>query len=230
MAYAFRNQTSAGNASGGALSINKPASTADGDLLVAVGYLETDTNTWSSVPSGWSLAASQANTGDFKLWMYWKIASGEPASWSWTPNVNAWRVLTCAGYSGGSGTGSFVDVVGTGNQGDAQIETAQTAPSLTTVTANDIVIFAYGNFGGANVTAMTGFTTNLRISLGGCTIADANAASAGTVTGTSRSNGGIGSQDFAAFHVAFRLVGAGGVATALKPLTVQQAVHRASRY
>ena len=201
MAYVFRAGASAGNSSGLGVSPSKPAGTADGDLLIARAYLENDTNTWATVPSGWSLAGSIANTGAFKLWVYWKIASGEPASWTWTPTTSAWRTITVDAYSGG--VSPSVDVVGAGGQADAALTTAQTAPSLTTIADNDLVAFSYGNFSGSNPAGMSGFTTNLRTTFGGVAGADATKTPAGA-TGTSNPSG-MGSEDYAAMHIAFAI-------------------------
>jgi hypothetical protein len=213
VAYAYRASTSAGNASGGALSINKPAGTVDGDLLVAVLYLESDTNTWTP-PAGWntSAALTQDNTGSLQMQVFWKIASGEGASWSWTPGTNNWRSGVVAAYSGGSGSGERVDIAG-GSQGDAiSPVTNQTAPSVSTTVVDDLLVFGYGNFSGTNVTAMTGTASNLRVSFGGCTIADANRASTGA-TGTSAPSSGPGSDTYAALHAAFLLAPGGAAAT-----------------
>lgn len=201
MAYTYRSGSSAGNASGGAVAPGKPTGTADGDLLIARLYLESDTNTFSSVPSGWSLAGSIANTAAFKLWVYWKIASGEPASWTWTPTTNAWRTAIVDAYSGG--VSPSVDVVGSGGQADAAAIGSQTAPSVTTVADNDLVAFSYGNFSGSNPASMSGFATNLRTVFGGVTGADATKTPAGA-TGTSNPSG-VGSQDYAAIHIAFAI-------------------------
>lgn len=211
MAFAYRASTSAGNASGGALSINKPTGTASGDLLVAVLYLENDTNTWSSVPSGWTLATSQVNTGLFKIWVYYKWAGGsEPSSYSWTPTTNNWRTAVMAAYSGGSGSGSQPDVSG-GSQGDGITpSTDQTAPSVTPTADHDLLVFGYGNFSGTDVGSMSGKATNLRISFGGTTIADFLDVSPAAATGTSSPSSGVGTQDYAAVHVGFFLSPGGG--------------------
>lgn len=124
MAWAYGTNTSQGNASGGPLTVNAPASLADGNLIVIVGYLEDDTNTWSSVGSGFTEAKAIDNTGRFDLRLWWKIASGEGASWTWTPNTNAWRTVVAARYSGGSGTGEFVDITSSA-QGDGVWSTAK---------------------------------------------------------------------------------------------------------
>lgn len=208
MAYAFVAGSSAGNASGGAVSPGKPAGTADGDLLIAHAYLESDTNTWATVPSGWTLAGSIANTGSFTLWVYWKVASGEPASWTWTPTTNNWRTITVDAYSGG--VTPAVDVVGTGGQADTVLPASQTAPSVTTIADNDLVTFNYGNFSGTNPTSIGGFATNLRTTFGGVAGGDATKTPAGA-TGTSNA-GGTGTEDYAAMHIAFA-IGSGGPAT-----------------
>lgn len=207
--------------------MNKPTGTVDGDLIIVVAYLESDTNTFDSVGTSFQLAGSIANTGAFKIWVYWKWASGEGASWTWTPTTNAWRVLSCASYSGGSGSGSQADVVGTGGQGDAVAQASQTAPSITTGPANDLVSFSYGNFSGTDPGTLTGFATNNRVSLGGCCIGDANAASASTITGTTNGNVG-GSQDYAAIQIGWLLTGAGGGTIPIRIGVISRAVMRSS--
>ena len=208
MAWAYGTNTSQGNASGGPLTVNAPASLADGNLIVIVGYLEDDTNTWSSVGSGFTEAKAIDNTGRFDLRLWWKIASGEGASWTWTPNTNAWRTVVAARYSGGSGTGEFVDITSSA-QGDGVLVNSQTAPSVTTTASDDLLTFGYGNFSGTNMTTAQGAATNVRISFGGATITDATIASPSS-TGTTAPLAGPGTEDYAAVHVAFLLTGAGG--------------------
>lgn len=228
MAYAFvtpNGTASAGNASGGALALTKPSGVADGHLLVVAAYLESDTNTWTP-PSGWNTAAglTQDNTGVFQLQVFWKIAASEPASWTWTPGSSAWRALVLAAYSGATGSGSSrVDIQG-GSQGDTQGETGQTAPSVTTTVDGDLVVFAYGNFGGVDTTSLIGFATNLRVTLGGVCIGDAIKSPAGA-TGTTRA-AGTGTQDYATLHVAF-LLDTGGGGASVVPILMRQ--YRARR-
>lgn len=211
MPIAFRAATSQGNASGGALTVAKPAGVADGDLLVAHAYLETDANSWASVGAGFASAASGVNTGLFRIQAWWKIAAGEPASWTWTPTTTGvWRTVVVAAYSGVAGSG--VDVAGATGQADAVIVTSQTAPSITTTVAGDLVLCCYGNDGLTNPTAYTGFTATIRVARGGLTIADATQATAGA-TGTSRPSAGPGTQSYAAFHYAMLAAAPGGAAT-----------------
>lgn len=206
MAYTYRASTSQGNASGSALTVTKPTGTVDGDLIVVVAYLESDTNTWASVGSGFNTSGPLTidNTGAFQLQVWWKWASSEPASWTWTPTTGGnWRTVVVASYSGGSGSGTALDVSGSA-QGDSVLETSQTAPSVTTTVNDDLLTWGYGNFSGTNVITMLGAASNMRVSFGGATIADANRPTLGA-TGTSAPNSGPGTDDYAALHAAFFL-------------------------
>lgn len=214
MALAYRSGSvqTAGNSSGGALTITKPTGTASGDVLVAILYLESDTNTWTP-PSGFTSAIAHDNTGAFQVQVFTKVAGGsEPANYTFTPGSSNWRIGLMAAYSGGTGTGTLVDVTG-GNQGDATVYTSQTAPTVTTTGADRMLIFGYGNFSSTNISSLTGAATSLRTSFGGLTLGDALRASAGA-TGTTRTATDIGSQTFAAVHVALISdTGGGGAQT-----------------
>jgi hypothetical protein len=212
LAYRAASFQQAGNASSSSIAINKPAGGASGDIFVTAIYLETDTNTITGVPTGWTLLGSITNTGSFTMRLYALRAGGsEPATYTWTFNAAGWNTLTTVAYSGGTGTGTLLDLAA-GSQADAVIITAQTAPSITTTGTARMVVFAYGNFSGTNVTTMTGFCTNLRGSFGGCTIADAVQATA-AATGTSRPSAGPGGDTYAALHAAIISDTGGGAAS-----------------
>lgn len=216
MALAYRTGSfvSAGNASGGDLTLTKPTGTVDGDRVTIVVYFEPDTTTITVSPGTWE-SVTIANTGAFKLQAFTKIASSEPASYTVSNNTagDQWRAAVGVAYSGGTGSGTQIDTSGS-SQADGTAITAQTAPTIDPTSTSTMVVFAYGNYGGADVTAMTGFTTNLRGSLGGCVIADA-VNSTGAATGTSRPSAGPGTQDYAALHMALIADIAGGAATSL---------------
>jgi hypothetical protein len=218
---------SAGNAAtttNGDQILSKPSGVVDGNLLVAVWYLETDVNTVDSVPAGWNLAGSIANTGAFTIRVYWKIAASEPSAWTWSAGTNAtWSAAVVAAFTGGSGSGSFIDVVGTGGQADGVVNTSQTAPSVTTTVNNSLVIFAYANFSGTNTTVIGGFATSLAVSFGSVTIGSATKTTAGA-TGTTNPTTGPGTDTYAAMHVAFLLTGAGGAAAQVARNTYCQAI------
>lgn len=201
-ALAFRTGSfvSAGNASGGNLSLNKPTGVTDGDRVVVVVYFESDTCTITVSNGPWE-SVTIANTGTFKLQLFTKTASSEPASYTISNDQpgNQWRTAVTAAYQNGTGSGTLIDVSATA-QGDAQPSANQTAPSVTTTDVDRMVCWGYGNFSGTNVGGMSGFCTNLRGSLGGCTLSDALKATAGS-TGTSAPTG-MGNEDYAATHVA----------------------------
>lgn len=202
--------TSAGAASGGSLSINKPTGALDGHLAIVAAYLEADTNPWADT-DGFEELDTIANTGAFSLKLFYKWCSGEPASWTFTPTSTGWRTLVCAVYSGGSGSGDPLDESG-GSQGDGVSPvTNQTAPSIITNFDESLILWAYANFSGTDVTAVTGFCTNLRISFGGLALADAVKTVAGA-TGTTAPSTGPGTEDYAALHVAVRINSGGPVA------------------
>lgn len=217
MALAYRSGSfvSAGNASGGNLVLNKPTGTADGDIVLIVVYFEPDTTTISINTSGWE-SLEIANTGSFLLKAFWKVAASEPASYTLSNSTagDQWRSAVAVAYSGGTGSGTRLDVSSTA-QADGVIVSAQTAPSVTTTGADRMLIYNYGNYSGVDATTMNGAATNLRGSLGGVVIADALRASAGA-TGTSNPTD-TGTQDYAAMHVALISDLASAAASRLPP-------------
>jgi hypothetical protein len=208
----FRNLTQQGNASGAALTVTKPTGTVDGDIVVVVAYLETDTNTWSSVGSGFTLLRSDPFTAKYRTDIWWKRASGEPASWTWTPTTTAWRTVTAASYSGNSGTGTAIDISGAGSGTSGVGATTQIAPSVTTTAANDMLLFWFNDFAGDNPTTLTGTAATLRGSTGGQALGDGTVASAGA-SGTTRVSAGTVTEDWVAQHVALLLTSSGAAAS-----------------
>lgn len=212
MAYTFNAATSQGNASGGALTVDAPAGTVNGHLLIAVSYLETDTNTWASVGSGFVEAAGQDNTGVTDIRIWWKIANSEPASWTWTPTTNNWRSVVVAGYAGATGTGSTrVDQTNTA-QADAAL--FFDAPSVTTTAASDLLVAFCGDFAGVVFSYTSGPASAERVDFGGTTIYDALNQAQGA-TGATRIS--AGTTDYAGGHVAFFLDTGGLAAQKARP-------------
>jgi hypothetical protein len=81
------NVQSASNASAGATSlvINKPTSTASGNLLVAGISYSGGSNTTITPPTGWNLIRRTDNSTNIGMASYYKVAGGgEPTSYSWT--------------------------------------------------------------------------------------------------------------------------------------------------
>jgi hypothetical protein len=193
--------TSGKASAAGSQAVNAPVGVADNDYVVTLAYWETDTNTITTIPAGFTSLFRQVNTGAFMLEAFWKRAAAEPASYTWNAATGSqWRTLVSIALVPGSGLFDVKDAAA-GSQADAVAITAQTAPTITPVHNGVMVLCFYGNFGGSNPTTFTGFTTNLPGALGGVCIAYAHQASI-AATGTSRPSAGPGSQTYAAFHVA----------------------------
>lgn len=224
--YRSGSFVSAGNASGGDLTLNRPTGTADGDLVVINVYFEPDT-TNISITGSFTSGAVIANTGAFKIQQFWRIASGEPTTYTISNDTagNQWRAACGVAYQSGTGSGNFVDVTATA-QGDGQLQAGQTAPSVTTTGADRLLVFSYGNFGGADPTSCQGAATTLRGALGGTCISDIARATAGA-TGTTNA-AGTGTQDYAAIHIAYISDLAGGATSRPTQMTqARQAVRQA---
>jgi hypothetical protein len=81
------------------VTINRPTGTADGHRLYALISWLANTTTISGVPSGWSpvtLSGNPNNNGQLMTSLYSKVASSEPASWTWTLSVSG----RCWGWVG----------------------------------------------------------------------------------------------------------------------------------
>lgn len=87
-----------------AITLNKPSGVADGDLLFTV--ISTDGNAVGLVQTlaGWTAYGFnplRPTTDGQRIYVFWKIASGEGASWTWstdTNNGNDWTGTVVAYY------------------------------------------------------------------------------------------------------------------------------------
>jgi hypothetical protein len=215
LAYRSGSFVSAGGASGGNLSLTKPTGTASGDVVFLLAYYEPDSSVQSVSDGPWE-SVIIANTGAFVITAFIKTAGGsEPASYTISNDIagNQWRSACGVAYSGGTGTGTLIDLSATA-QGDSVLATGQTAPTITTTGADRMVVFPYGCFSTAGSSAMNGFCANGRGTFGEMIIADALKTAAGA-TGTSNPTG-TGTQDYAAMHIAIisDTGGGGGVTLA----------------
>lgn len=177
-----------------------------------LGYLENAANTWSSPGTGFTEATNVhiVNTGAFSQSVWWKIASGEPASWTWTPANTGWRAVVVTCYSGGSGSGNFLDVEGTPGQADGA--SSVTVAGLTTTAANDLYVAVAVNWQGTGWSITSGETgLTIRVDMTGTAIISVNDVGAAGAKADSVIN--AGTCDYTAGHVAFLLTGAGGAST-----------------
>ena len=203
--FAFRSygEMVGAPASATGITINAAASIAAGDLLLTALYVENASNTWGTVPAGWSSVGNIINTGAFRLELFMKIATGgEPSTYAWSQTTAPqWRSGCMAAYSGGTGA---VARAFSGSQADSQTEANQTAPSVSYLDT-DLVIFIYANFSDVPNTGLNGYVNNQR-GIGGSPdgsviIADRIASGAST-TGTTNPTG-QGTRTYAAAHAVF---------------------------
>lgn len=138
----FRAASATATGTGTSAVVAKPTGTADGDLLVAT-LAYDGTITITAVPSGWTLVRTDTS-GTFKLSTYYKVASSEPASWTWTlSNVLTapWLAFAC-GWSGTQTVSPFVtSSTNTGSGATA------TATAVSTATSNALIVAVYARPG-----------------------------------------------------------------------------------
>jgi len=131
-----------GDSSAVNVTANKPAGTIDGDIMFALvthRLLEAP----NSVPAGWNLAGSNQFTSagavSFDTSLYWKIAAGEGASYTWAWATSARNMLTITTYRGGFDPGNPIDVVS--NTLYNVVNTTTRAASMNVTSANSTLLF-----------------------------------------------------------------------------------------
>jgi cellulose synthase/poly-beta-1,6-N-acetylglucosamine synthase-like glycosyltransferase/DNA-binding NarL/FixJ family response regulator len=137
---------------------NMPAGTVDGDVLVAtVGWSYSGGTV--TAPAGWTLLRRSAsdtvgwNTFDM-LGVWWKIASGEPASYTWTiASVNSITAGIYA-FSGALATSPFDIDAAVGYPAQPTFDT----PSIATSLPNDLVVATFSYSGSYTATEPAGMT------------------------------------------------------------------------
>jgi hypothetical protein len=138
----FRAETSNQTGSGGAtsVSINVPAGTVAGDVMLAV--ITSASGTAPATPSGWTkvTTASSANFGTGTLTVFTHVAgSSEPASYSWSLGGT---------FEASGAIGAYVGVDNVTSVQAASVaignSKTMTAPSVTTTAGNAYVVAAVG--------------------------------------------------------------------------------------
>lgn len=67
---------------GTSVVVSRPTGTANGHILVA--FVAMTGLAAVTPPAGWTLIGSQDSSASTRIAAYWKLASSEPASWTWT--------------------------------------------------------------------------------------------------------------------------------------------------
>lgn len=136
---AFRSSTNATSTGTTSISVNKPAGTVDGDVLVT-GLIHGSTATLTP-PSGWGAAlyASGAFGAGRILTVYSKVASGEPASWAWGLSTSVGVVVEVCCLSGRA---SATPDASNGQTNASS--TSVTAPSISPSNSTDDLVGFFG--------------------------------------------------------------------------------------
>jgi len=160
---AFKAATTTEVPSSGSMSIvlSRPAGTTTGDLLLAAMFWgSTNNSTLPSMnaPTGWTLVRRTDNSPEASLSVYYKIATAsEPSSYTFATSTGMSAAAWIAAYSGVNQTTPIDTDKG---QFANNSSTTYNAPGITTVYANDVVLFTVGAFDqGTSGDTWTGPTT-----------------------------------------------------------------------
>jgi hypothetical protein len=215
MAIAHRAGTSTAksgytnDASGTDLAINKPTGTVDNDIMVAVFYNERSATAWG-LPSGWAWWGGATGRANYNgtSWTHtaWKKASSEGSDYTFTLTGGAaWRAITISSFSGAYTDGDPEDSTGPTGASDNTSDNVMLA-SITTSSANDMLIGGSGNIAGTTLTAGSS-GMSLSVQIGGTGLVYVLQASAGA-SGTKTLNV-IGKSVWATWHQAIKEASAG---------------------
>ena len=80
-------------------TVSKPTNTVDGDFLLAGVVVDVSTAPTITPPAGWTVLHSSTIATRTLFELYWKIASSEGASWTWTHSF-AQRAAFCKRFTG----------------------------------------------------------------------------------------------------------------------------------
>lgn len=230
MTITFRNAATAGGSSGGNLTINKPTGVVDNDMMEVVLYSEFSSTAWT-LPTGWAWRVSSTGQADRLgvMWVFiaYKRASGEGASYVFTHGGTAWRSGTISAYISVITSGDPEDSTGPTGRSSTTSSWEPIATGITTSTNNDMAIFVSGNYGGSTFgVGASGYT--LAGQIGGTGIMHklyASAGATGDITGDNTSN----DDKWATWHYALKEASA-ALTFLPKTRSLQQAVNRASNY
>jgi len=133
--------------------VNCPSGTTDGDILFThLCYYNANARIIDSVPSGWIFLAIYDTVAD-KYALYYKIASSEPASYTWSFNATVKYLISCHCYYGNAfDTSNPIDVIS--NTSYRTSDTQCNASSMTVTSTYSPLLF----FGGCYRTSSVTFT------------------------------------------------------------------------
>ncbi len=151
----LRAATSGNNGNGGAnLTINLPAGTTSGDVMVAHVIVQTAGNTITP-PAGWNLVLRQDSASSISTASYVKVAgASEPASYTWSFGTAGEASGGIASYIGVDTTTPVDASHAQYNQNTNNVDNS----GVTTTTANDMLVYMVGIMVVTTVNVPPGFT------------------------------------------------------------------------
>jgi hypothetical protein len=179
VAFVAGAETTNGTA-GTSVVVSRPSGTANDHVLVA--FIAAVGNPSISTPSGWTLIGTQDASTNVRLAAFYKVASSEPASWTWTLGASQRNIGWVGAYSGVDTASPVFETLA----GSAGSDTGYTSGTDT------VDIHRQGGLVAAAVAAVrtaSGFATTWTASIFATEVADLSTnAGAGTDIGGCASN------------------------------------------
>jgi hypothetical protein len=144
--------TTQGDDASTGLTVTKPSSVSDGDIVI-LGFYHEGTTVTLTAPLEWTLAATSTSgagsTGVVFKTFWLKHVSTTGASWQFSfGSTSRWRTGICGVY--GPASSVSANSTSAGNGGNL------TALALTCTATNEIAVFLGGNFNGVALSTGTG--------------------------------------------------------------------------
>lgn len=149
MALNFINHSTWGAITATTITVPKPTNTSNGDIMFA--HILSNGAYCSSVPSGWTLLCQ--NTATLYYEVFYKIASSEPADYTFGTSVGKAVIIT---FRGDFNSSNPIGVIS--NTSYTTNNTSCIASSMDIVNNNSYVLFFGNGAGGLAFTVPTGFT------------------------------------------------------------------------
>jgi uncharacterized repeat protein (TIGR01451 family) len=167
---------------GRTLTVARPAGTQQDDVLVAAVYWDNSAPNTITPPSGFTLIRQDAGATTQAVSLYYHVASGtEPATYTWLATRSS-------GFTGIVAAYSNVDIANPidAHGGQTGSGTSATAPSITTSTADDVLVGVWSSWNSnLSLTPPGGMTTRQSYSRSDPLTFAERAAPAAGATGTS---------------------------------------------
>lgn len=139
MVAAYRSSDGTLNASSNSVTVTKPASTADGDIMLALIYVNDATATITP-PTGWTIIDTINTTITAKETLYWKRADSEGASYIFNFSVTTRNRGSIHSFTGVANSLPYNAHSVQGNDSG----TNAIAPTITSVVDNSLIVFLCG--------------------------------------------------------------------------------------